>query len=204
MLVPVPEGLDPVAVASASDNLTDAYIAVARGFVKHPGVPVLVIGDLESLGLFAVDHAIAGGAPEVHYVDADERRRAAAASLGAKIYAELPATFDRRFLIVIGGSRDQQMLQAAVRCLAPSGHLSNVAMFFADTPLPLWDLYTRDASFSMGLPESGAHIHTVLELARCGHIHPRRLMTPHPWDEAPSALLEADIKPVMVRPAIYG
>ena len=204
MLVPVPAGLDPVAVASASDNLTDAYIAVARGFAKHPGVPVLVIGGVESIGLFAVDHAIAAGAPAVDYVDFDERRRHAAEMLGAKVHATLPPDFEQRFLVVIGASREVPLLQAAVRCLAPSGHLSNVAMFFGDVPLPLWDLYTRDASFSMGLPGSGAHIHTVLELARCGHIHPRRLMTPHAWDDAPTALLENDIKPVMVRPTIYS
>ena len=204
MLVEVPDGLDPVAVASASDNLTDAYIAVSRGFAKHPGVPALIVGGLESLGLFAVDHAIAGGAPRVDYVDRDERRRAVAADLGATVNAALPAEFERRFLVVIGASRDPAMLAAAIRCLAPSGHISNVAMFFGDTPLPLWDIYTRDASFSMGLPGSGAHIHSVLRLASCGHIHPHRLMTRHDWDEAPLALLGHDIKPVMVRPSIYS
>ena len=204
MLVCVPDGLDPAAVASASDNLTDAYIAVSRGLSKHPGAPVLVVGGIESLGLFAVDHALAAGAARVDYVDADERRRAAAKSLGAHVHPVIPSEFTRRMPVVIGASRSPDMLAAAIRCLAPMGHLSNLAMFFAETPLPLWELYNRDASLSMGFASVGAHISTVLELARCGHIHPEQLMTSHTWESAPSALLEPDIKPVMVRPAIYG
>jgi threonine dehydrogenase-like Zn-dependent dehydrogenase len=204
MLVKVPHGLDPVAVASASDNLTDAYMAVARGLAKHPGAAVLIVGGVESLGLFAVQHAIANGVASVDFVDPDERRRVSAASFGAKVHAALPESFTSRFLVVIGASRNPAMLGAAIRCLAPGGHLSNVALYFGDTPLPLWDFYQRDASFTMGMPSVRAHISTVLELARCGHIQPMKIMTPHPWDSAPEALLELDIKPVMVRPALLS
>ena len=203
MLVRVPDGVDPAAVASASDNLADAYIAVSRGLSKHPGAPVLVVGEIESLGLFAVDHALAAGAARVDYVDADERRRAAAKSLGAFVHPAIPPELTRHVPVVIGASRSPDMLAAAIRCLAPMGHLSNLAMFFAETPLPLWVIYSRDASLSVGFASVGAHISSVLELARCGHIHPKRLMTAHEWDAASAALLEPDIKPVMVRPAIY-
>lgn len=46
MLVPLPDGVDPVSAASASDNLTEAYIAVSRGMAKHPRAPVLVVSSL--------------------------------------------------------------------------------------------------------------------------------------------------------------
>lgn len=204
MLVRLPEGVDPAAVASASDNLTDAYIAVLRGMTKHPGAEVLVVGGVESIGLFAVDHALAAGAAAVAYVDGHEGRRAAARGLGASVHVSLSPEFDRRFLVVIGASRDPADLSAAIRCLAPTGHLSNVSMFFGDTPLPLWEMYIRDATLAVGIPNVGPHIPRVLELARCGHIHPERLMTVHDWDDAPQALLEHDIKPVVVRPRIFG
>src|SRR5688572_6918156 len=42
MLVPLPAGVAPASVASASDNLTDAWIAVSRQLAAHPGAEVLV------------------------------------------------------------------------------------------------------------------------------------------------------------------
>lgn len=85
MLHVLPAGVDPVAVASASENLTDAYIAVRRGLTEHPGAPVLIVGGVESPGLFAVDHALAAGAARVDYVDDHEGRREAARKLGAHV-----------------------------------------------------------------------------------------------------------------------
>lgn len=204
MLVNLPEGVDPVAVASASDNLTDAYIAVERGLKKHPGARVLVVGGIESLGLFAVDHALAGGASRVDYVDAHEGRRAAAMSLGAHVHPVLTEDFISRFPVVIGASRAPEDLRSAIRCLSSGGHISNLAMFFGDTPLPLWEMYLRDVSLSLGLPSVHSHVPKVLELARCGHIHPERLMTIHQWEDAPLALIQPEIKPVIVRSRLHA
>jgi alcohol dehydrogenase len=200
MLVPVPEGLDPAAVASASDNLTDAYIGVRRGLAKHPGARVLVVAGVESLGLFAADHALAAGAAGVDYVDADAGRRTIAESLGARVFEALDPGFDRQYRVVIGASREPADLRGALMALAPGGHCSNLAMFVGDTPMPLWEMYLRDVSFSIGLPSVGGHIPEVLKLAKCGHIHPERVMRVIDWSDACEGLLEPHLKPVMVRP----
>jgi len=202
MLVRLPDGVDSVAAASVSDNLTEAYIAVSRGLVKHPGAPVLVVSSLPSLGLFAVDHAMAAGASRVDFVDASEERREAARMLGAYVHAEILPAFDMRFPVVIGVAREPEMLASAIRCLAPGGHLSNAAIFFSDTPLPLWEMYKRDVTFSMGTASVSPHLLKVLELLRCGHIHPERVMSTHIWEDATEALLEPHIKPVIVRPRL--
>lgn len=202
MLVRLPDGVDPAAAASASDNLTEAYIAVSRGLAKHPGAPVLVVSSLPSLGLFAADHALAAGASRVDFVDASEERREAARRLGATVHAAIPPEFDMRFPVVIGVAREPEMLAAAIRCLAPGGHLSNAAIFFADTPLPLWEMYKRDVTFSMGTASVSPHLPKVLDLLRCGHIHPERVMSMHPWEDATEALLEPHIKPVITRPRL--
>jgi len=81
MLVPVPEGVDPVAAVSVSDNLTDAWIGVSKGLARHPGAKVLVHGGVGSLGVYAVQLALAAGAESVDYVDGDASRRAVARSL---------------------------------------------------------------------------------------------------------------------------
>jgi threonine dehydrogenase-like Zn-dependent dehydrogenase len=77
MLVPIPAGLAPAAVASASDNISDAWRAVAPALAEQPGADVLVVGGAGrgSIGLYAAGLAVALGSASVLYVDADEARR---------------------------------------------------------------------------------------------------------------------------------
>src|SRR4029077_2441350 len=69
MLVPVPTGLEPAAVASASDNISDAWRSVAPALAEEPGAPVLVVGGASSgsIGLYAAGLAVALGAESVLY-----------------------------------------------------------------------------------------------------------------------------------------
>jgi threonine dehydrogenase-like Zn-dependent dehydrogenase len=55
MLVPVPDGLDAAAVASVSDNISDAWRSVGPALAEDPGAPVLVVGGAGpgSIGLYA-------------------------------------------------------------------------------------------------------------------------------------------------------
>ena len=80
MLVPLPQGLDPAAVASASDNIPDAWRTVGPPLEREPGAPVLIVGGAGagSIGLYAAGIARALGSESVTYVDADAGRRATA------------------------------------------------------------------------------------------------------------------------------
>jgi threonine dehydrogenase-like Zn-dependent dehydrogenase len=72
MLLPVPTGVHPAALASASDNLPDGWRAVAEPLRCWPSAPVLVLGGhAKSVGLYAVASAKALGAERVDYVDTD-------------------------------------------------------------------------------------------------------------------------------------
>ncbi|GLY38080.1 hypothetical protein Amsp01_041040 [Amycolatopsis sp. NBRC 101858] len=62
----VPDGVDPAAIASASDNLTDAYRSVLSGQRHASGAPLLVVGGT-SIGLYACAFARALGAERVCY-----------------------------------------------------------------------------------------------------------------------------------------
>ena len=85
MLVPLAEGLDPVAVASVADNVPDGYRAVATPLQDAPGAEVLVVGGwARSVGLYAAACAVALGAQRVAYADADPERLERAALLGAE------------------------------------------------------------------------------------------------------------------------
>lgn len=102
-----------------------------------------------------------------------EQRRDVARALGADGYFEIVPDRDCwKYPVVIGVARETEMLAEAVRCLAPGGHLSNAAMFFADTPLPLWEMNKRDVTFSTGTASVKPHVPAVLELIRSGQSTP--------------------------------
>ena len=62
MLVRLPDGVDPVSVASASDNIPDAWRTVAPLLKRIPKAPVLIVGGAApSIGLYAAGIALALG-----------------------------------------------------------------------------------------------------------------------------------------------
>ena len=93
MLVRLPDGLAPEVAAGASDNITDAYRAVAPHLAIRPGAPVLVCGGAlsGSIGLYAVAEAIALGLRRLPVcLTPDPGRRAIAESYGARTLDHLP------------------------------------------------------------------------------------------------------------------
>lgn len=89
MLVPLPAGITPEAVASASDNMPDAWRTVGPYLLDHPGAPVLIVGGAGSgsIGLYAAAIARALGASQVDYADQDARHLEIAQALGVNAMA---------------------------------------------------------------------------------------------------------------------
>ena len=84
MLVAVPSEVPRLRIASASDNLADAWRSVVLPLRDRAGGSVLVIGGgAQSIGLYAAGLAVAHGAGVVHYVDDDPVRRRIAEGFGA-------------------------------------------------------------------------------------------------------------------------
>src|SRR5438445_2839081 len=85
MLVPLPSGVDPAAVASASDNIPDGWRTVGPALDRRPGAEVLVVGGgPRSIPMYAIQIALAKGASRVVYLDTDGDRLALAGELGAE------------------------------------------------------------------------------------------------------------------------
>ena len=205
MLVVVPDALDPISVASASDNLTDAYINVHKGLDRHPGARVLVWGGVGSLGLYAVDQALAAGAMSVEYIDANPARRARAASLGAAVHETYDDGFLMQFPVVVCATLKPEEFRRSFEALKPGGHLSSLSIFFEDKPAPFWEMYMRDITFSTGRPSSRPHIPHVLDLCLQGALHPEKVVSKViPWEEAPAGLVEPSLKPVVARQPLYS
>jgi alcohol dehydrogenase len=195
MLVPVPAGLEPAAVASASDNISDAWRAVGPTLAEEQGGSVLVVGGAGpgSIGLYAAALAVALGAESVLYVDADADRRRTAAALGAETIAEPPKRLGP-VPITVDSSADPDGLALALRSTAPDGVCTSTAIYFGEQPsLPLLEMYTKGITFKTGRAHVREAMPQVLELAAAGTLRPEQVTTRvAPWDDAPDALLEGE------------
>jgi alcohol dehydrogenase len=193
MLVPVPAGLQPAAVASASDNISDAWRAVAPALAEQPGADVLVVGGAGpgSIGLYAAGLAVALGSESVLYVDADASRRETAAKLGAQTLAETPKRVGP-YPITVDASADPDGLALALRSTAPDGVCTSTAIYFAEQPsLPLLEMYTKGITFKTGRANARTAMPHVLDLAASGALRPELVTTSVVgWDDAADALLE--------------
>jgi threonine dehydrogenase-like Zn-dependent dehydrogenase len=192
MLVPVPDTLEPTSVASASDNLGDAWRAVGPPLTEDPGAPVLVVGGAGpgSVGLYAAALAAALGAESVLYVDHDETRRGIAQALGAQTLSELPERLGP-YPITVDSSADPAGLALALRSTAPDGICTSTGIYFEDPTLPLLDVYINGITFNTGRGHVRRAIPHVLELAAGGKLHPEQVTTRVvPWQDATAALLE--------------
>ena len=195
MLVPVPEGLEPAAVASASDNLSDAWRAVGPPLAEYPGADVLVVGGAGpgSIGLYAAGLAVSLGSRSVLYVDGDEARRGIASRLGAQTLAEKPKRVGP-YPITVDASADPDGLKLALRSTSPDGTCTSTAIYFGEPPrLPLLEMYTKGITFRTGRANARSAMPHVLGLAAEGHLHPELVTTRVVgWDEAPAALAQDD------------
>ena len=134
MLVKVPDGVDPLAIASIADNIPDGWRAVAPQLKAWPGARVLVLGGgAQSIGLYAVGLAVSLGAGEVLYLDDDATRRAVALRVGAR--AEPLALADRdgaeKFEITVDASGNPDVLRFAFASTAANGTLGELTGAFA-------------------------------------------------------------------------
>jgi alcohol dehydrogenase len=204
MLVPLPAGIDPVAAASVSDNVPDAWRTVAGPLAEQPGADVLIVGGgAPSIGLYAIDIARALGAGGVAYVDTDPDRLELAARLGAEaIEAGEGERYERR-PITVNATGDHEGLHTAIRSTQRNGTCTNVGIYYeALTPVPLLEMYTTGIRFVTGRVAARPAIPSVLELMAAGEIHPE-LVTSNvaTWEDAPAAVQEAERKLVIERPA---
>jgi alcohol dehydrogenase len=195
MLVPVPDGVEPRAIASASDNLSDGWRAVAPALAEQPGAAVLVIGGAAagSIGLYAAGVAVALGAESVLYVDRDARRRDVATALGAEPLADAPKRLGP-FPITVEASGAPEALTLALRSTARDGVCTSTAVYFGEQPtIPMLEMYTKGVTFKTGRANARPAMPEVLALAASGKLAPEVVTTRVVrWDDAADALVERD------------
>ena len=199
MLVKLPDGVDPVAVASASDNIPDGYRTVAEPLAAYPGARVLVVG-AGGIALYAAGIALALGAESVDYVDRDPGRLDRAEKLGARPIEGLPDRLPDRYPVTVDASGDPDGLQLAIRSTDTEGFCTSIGIYLEPQALPLLRMYTKGITFRTGMAHARRDLPAVLDLVASGRLHPE-LVTGvlANWADAPQALADLSDKTVIAR-----
>lgn len=207
MLVKVPDSVDPLRVAAASDNLADAWRSVVPALKTYDGGRVLVLGGGgKSIGLYAAGLAVAHGA-EVDYTDTDEDRLAIAASFGARVHpVSKTGTAPGRhgYDVAVEAASNGTGLRTGLRALSPGGVCVGTGYYVGvSTSVPVMDMYATSATLQVGV----SHVRPVLPdlltfIADTGFEAERVTTLLADWDDAPTAYLTKTTKVVLSRPPL--
>jgi threonine dehydrogenase-like Zn-dependent dehydrogenase len=202
MLVPVPAGVPALRVASASDNLPDAWRSVVPPLAAREGGSALILGGgAASIGLYAAGLAVAHGAEVVDYVDDDPGRGAIAESFGARLKASR-----RGYDVVVEATSRPAGLRRAIRALAPGGICTAVGFYLGTgTRVPLMRMYATDATLRLGVSHARAVLPELLAFVRdTGFPAERVASLTADWEDAPSAYKARTTKVVLRREPLNG
>lgn len=205
MLIPLPEGMDPVVAAGIPDNVSDGYRCVAAPLAERPGAPVLVVGGLApSVGLYAVMAALALGADRVVYVDDDAARLELAVAAGAEVI-DAKDQWDslklaERFPIVVDANVLDPGRNFALRSVEPCGVCTSVSGGASSrSNLPLQSMYLKGVRYEIGRVHACATARPVLDLVSSGALDPARIINKVvPFSEAVEGMILPVVKVVFV------
>ncbi len=207
MLVALPPAASPVVLASASDNLPDAWRCVAPHLSRQPGADVLIVGGgTRSTGLYAAGLAKALGAERVDYLDRDATRLGIAASYGANpIEARVPPERLGPYQVVVDASATPAGLRCALRSTAVGGHCTSTGIYFEQQPVPLFDMYLSCVTYHSGPCQARPLLPALLELIADGRFDPQPVTSEVvSWEDAPAAYARLTTKTVIVRDPAHG
>ena len=216
MLIEVPEGVNPYHCSSLADNISDAYRTVGPQLKKTPNAPVLIMGGVaKSIGLYAAALAVSLGSSQVDYVDYSLSRLELAKAVGANpIQISKGASLKNLssallmggYPITVDASGSVEKLGFALRMLAPGGTSTTTAFYLKkETPLPLWEMYAKTATFNIGISHPRRDIPEILPLIKSGKFKPEQITTlSADWDNAPTAYLEQTTKLVIKRNPLFN
>jgi threonine dehydrogenase-like Zn-dependent dehydrogenase len=195
MLVPLPDGIDPVAVASASDNIVDAWRTVAPFVDDPPNTSVLVVGGgAPSIPFYSVAIANALGVAHIDYLElnaAGPDGNDKASRLGADIVGRADDVRSGSYTIAVCSTGEVEALALALRATEPDGTCVVNAIFFDDAvPVPMFSMYTHGVRLVTGRVNARAVLPEALDLIVEGSFHPETVTDAVvAWHDAADALM---------------
>jgi len=202
MLFPLPGNADLTALASLSDNMTDAFRSVHPYLLNTDNNTVLIIGGLaNSISLYTVLFARALGAEKITYISLNQDQAAAAADLGADSHhlKKWPVRWHENHDIVVDAAGDPKALNMALRSAREFGIATSVSIFFNNkVPVPYLEMYNKSISFNVGRTLAKEYTPLVLNLINSQKIDVGKIVSQTAsFSEAKEAWLEPGTKLVI-------
>ncbi|MEL6919187.1 MAG: zinc-binding dehydrogenase, partial [Bacteroidota bacterium] len=202
MLIPIPDGMDLIGLASASDNLPDAWSRVAPYLLGRPGKKVLILGGgTKSIGLYAAAFAAKMDTEQVDYVDLSEERIQIAGKLGVNGIQQDYRSIHDKYDLIVNGTNSQTAIKKGIKLLNPGGVLSSSNIYFnKKVGVPFFQLYAKNLKLVTGLANPMADIPKMLDFIKTKKIEPKWVTT-HigEWNNADTSLLKRTTKVVIKR-----
>jgi alcohol dehydrogenase len=200
MLVPLPNGIDPVLAASVADNICDAYRHVAPhlpALLKEDAdAEVLILGAMRprtpftaSVSLYAGMIARAFGAKNVHLADARPAVRNHAERVGLATLR--PRELRRRPPAPLVIDNTINRLGVALANTAPDGVCTSSGSLHPSARVPMLQMYARNVTLHVGRTHVRPLIGDVLKLILDERLQPGTVITSTgTFGEAPVVLRE--------------
>jgi alcohol dehydrogenase len=202
MLVPLPEGVDPLAAASVGDNVSDAYRHIAphlpRLLAEDADARVLIVASLRARQAFTASMPIYTGlvartlgARRVELVDARPPVRELAAALGLQPVEPAELRGLEPAPLVVDVTAEPKGLVACMERTAADGICSSAGGLHASVRIPFLHAYIHNTTLHIGRTHARAVMPEVLALLAEGTLRPQDVTTQvASLDEAPAALRE--------------
>jgi threonine dehydrogenase-like Zn-dependent dehydrogenase len=201
MLLKIPSNINPLHLASLSDNVPDAYRNVGAELERNPNKSVLVIGgSAQSVGLYTLAIAKALGASKIDYVDKNEERISIAKKIGVDCIYESFHSIKDKYDIVVEASSTEKGLKVAIDKIKPYGVCSSSGIYFRKMTMPLIKMYTKGIAFKTGFANARTDAKKVLSLIEQNRLDLSLVTTKlDSWENSIDAFLSKTSKVIVTR-----
>lgn len=200
MLIKIPENINPVQLASLSDNIPDAYRHL-KELVNSPGKSVLIISNkAKSVAQYAIILAKAIGVESLDFIDHNPERLVRAQKLGADHVFNSFDQIKRKYDLVIDAGSTKTSLEMAFRHVREYGTVSSSGIYIKKTPVSLINMYAKGINFRTGLANARTDAEEVLRLIKEKNIDVGQVTSRiDSWDNSIETFLTDTTKVVVAR-----
>jgi alcohol dehydrogenase len=200
MLLKIPSNVDPIHLASLSDNIPDAYRHL-KELESNPNQSILIVaGKAKSVGIYSLMLAKALGVAAVDYVDDDVQRLNIAKELKADNIFSSYRQINKKYDLVIDTSSTSEGLATSIKSVRNFGTVSSSGIYIKKPSISLINMYAKGVTFKIGFANARTDAERVLQLMKKVNI-PFELATTKldNWENAEQAFLTETTKVIVKR-----
>ncbi|NMD55934.1 MULTISPECIES: zinc-dependent alcohol dehydrogenase [Tsukamurella] len=199
-LLRIPDGIDPVHLASIGDNLALGWETTVPTVAGIAEPEIAVFGGTGSIGLYVADVAANCLPGRTVYYDDDPTRCEVAKQLGAEV-RDIDGSIEDHYDLAVDTTCDPLKLRKVLTSVRPEGYVNSVGIYFRSVKIPMLHLYMRGVHFHNGKGHARPNMTPILEKVADGTLHPELVTSGiYDWDEIPTVLTSGNPghKPIFV------